>query len=291
MRGIANTAISNPVWASLEGDIQPCGARLSLTSLIYIGGYGRSGSTLLESLLTIRPDVLACGEVVSCLRTRIDRGCTCGKSRTECRIWGPVYSRPGGPRGMAHAELTLALLKSASGEYDFVVDSSKTAWGALSAPFKLRSALGTRFHLVHIVRDPHGVCWSNAGGTQKRGKAKFPLLKHAKTSLGWWVANLSCEIFGRRYPEQYTQVRYDDLARSYKPVLERLFAALPAQSPPTSNRAASDNRHQLYGNHNRYKEFSPDSVHEDVRWRTKMPVVQKVLVGALTWPLRLRYGY
>lgn len=291
MRGIANTAMSNPAWAWLDGDIQLCGARLSLTSLIYIGGYGRSGSTLLESLLTIRPDVLACGEVISCLRTRIDRGCTCGQSRTECRIWGPVYRRPGGPRGMAHEELTLALLEGASSEYDFLVDSSKTAWGALSAPFKLRRALGTRFHLVHIVRDPRGVCWSNAGGTRKRGKVKLPLLKHVKTSLGWWVANLSCEIFAWRYPEHYTQVRYDDLARSYNPVLERLFAMFPARCAPTSDMEVSDNRHQLYGNHNRYKGFSPTSVREDVRWRKAMPVAQKVFVGALTWPLRLRYGY
>lgn len=68
-----------------------------MTDLIYNGGYGRSGSTLLESLLTTRPHVPACGEVVSCLRNRIDRGCTCSKSRKDCEIWGPFHETLNAP--------------------------------------------------------------------------------------------------------------------------------------------------------------------------------------------------
>ena len=37
--------------------------RAALAKLVYIGGYGRSGSTLLEYLLTTSPEVVACGEV------------------------------------------------------------------------------------------------------------------------------------------------------------------------------------------------------------------------------------
>ena len=262
-----------------------------MTALIYIGGYGRSGSTLLESLLTIRPDVLACGEIAGCLRARIDRGCTCGQSRTECSIWGPVYSRPGGPRGMTHAELTLALLEGASGDYGFLVDSSKTAWGALSAPFKLRRALGNRFHLVHVVRDPRGAFWSNAGGTRKRGLVRFPFLQHLKTSLGWWVANLSCELFSWRYPASYTRVRYEEVASSHQAVLESLFGALSKGEAQALDPGVRNNRHQLYGNHNRYKDFTPADVREDARWKTAMPGAQRAFVSALTWPLRLKYGY
>jgi len=159
----------------------PRGARARVTALIYIGGYGRSGSTLLESLLTTRPDILACGEVVSCFRDCADRGCTCGKSPRDCDVWGPFYQAPNGPRGMSHAALTLALLDRASDRYAFLVDSSKTAWGSLAAPFTLRRSLRDRFHLVHVVRDPRAVCWSNAGGTRKRGGlVRFPSLRHLR---------------------------------------------------------------------------------------------------------------
>ena len=39
----------------------------TMPRVIYIGGYGHSGSTLLESLLTASPDVIGCGEVVGAL--------------------------------------------------------------------------------------------------------------------------------------------------------------------------------------------------------------------------------
>jgi hypothetical protein len=37
---------------------------------MYIGGYGHSGSTLLEYLLAASPEIVACGEVSSVLRER-----------------------------------------------------------------------------------------------------------------------------------------------------------------------------------------------------------------------------
>ncbi len=262
-----------------------------MTALIYIGGYGRSGSTLLEALLTTYPDVLACGEIVGCLRSPRDRGCTCGLSREQCRIWGPIYDQPQGPRHMNHTELTCALLERANGRYDYMIDSSKTAWGLFGAPFRLRGVLEDRFHLIHIVRDPRGVCWSNVRRTRRQRAVRLPLLHHLKTSIGWWAANLSCELFRLRYPERYTRVRYDDLARSYETVLSSLRASLGIEPAPRTKSAASDNRHQLFGNHNRLKGFSPAEIREDVRWKTTMPSLQKIVVAAATWPLRRRYGY
>ena len=38
-----------------------------MTKLVYIGGYGHSGSTLLEYLLAASAEVIACGEVASVL--------------------------------------------------------------------------------------------------------------------------------------------------------------------------------------------------------------------------------
>lgn len=260
-----------------------------MTDLIYIGGYGRSGSTLLESLFTTRPNVLACGEIVSSLRDRIDRGCTCGKSREDCAIWGPFHDTLNAPHGTTHAALTLALLDRAAGQFDLMVDSSKTAWGSLSAPFKLQRALGERFHLVHVVRDPRGVCWSNAGGTRKRGVIRFPLLRHLRTVFGWSAANLTCELFRLLHPAQYRRVSYEDFTRDHAQLLDALFAALPHARGSTG--AATGNRHQLYGNHNRFKGFASETVREDVRWKTQMPDGQQALVSVLTWPLRLRYGY
>ena len=36
-----------------------------MAKLVYIGGYGQSGSTLFEYLMTANPDAVACGEIVN----------------------------------------------------------------------------------------------------------------------------------------------------------------------------------------------------------------------------------
>ena len=51
-----------------------------MSKLVYIGGYGHSGSTLLEYLLAASPEVIACGEVASVLREGGRKAkCTCGE--------------------------------------------------------------------------------------------------------------------------------------------------------------------------------------------------------------------
>jgi hypothetical protein len=68
-----------------------------VTKLIYIGGYGHSGSTLLEYLLAASPEIVACGEVSSVLHQRGRKEkCTCGKPAAACPVWGPVAA---GSRG------------------------------------------------------------------------------------------------------------------------------------------------------------------------------------------------
>lgn len=261
-----------------------------MTELIYIGGYGRSGSTLLESLLATRPDVLACGEVVCCLRRRVERRCTCGKPRQSCEVWRAFYRTAGPLRGWTHVALTLALLDRAASRYAFMVDSSKTAWGSLTAPFKLRRKLGPSLQMLHVVRDPRGVCWSTVGGPWKRrALVRSRFVRYVRTVLGWSIANLICEFFRWLYPLQYRRIRYEDMASSHRELLQSLFEKHPLDAD--GGEPSGDNRHQLYGNASRYRPFELAEIREDVRWKTEMPAAERALVSALTWPLRLRYGY
>ena len=271
-----------------------------MTELVYIGGYGRSGSTLLETLLTARPDVLACGEIAACLHVEVRRPCTCGETCSDCELWGAFYKDPGKLRGWTHESLVLDLLEKASGRYRFLVDSSKTAWGSFFAPFKLRRNLGDGVHLIHVVRDPRGVSWSTLGALWKRRlEQSNPLFHYPKkmlrilwTTMGWWVANASCEIFAWRFPKQALRVRYEDLIDSPKDVLDGIFAWLaPNESRPHVEIDTVGNRHQLHGNEGRRRISSLEDVHADIRWRNEMPAGQRRIASALTWPLRLRYGY
>lgn len=268
-----------------------------MTKLVYIGGYGRSGSTLLEYLMTASPAVMACGETVGALREqKPGRTCSCGRLGSECPIWGPLEASPKRLQGWSHVDLDLALLKLVSASHEIMVDSSKTAWGEATAPFKLRRELGRDFLLVHLVRDPRAVSWSIVRSTRtrakRRGEPAYAPLRCLVGALGWVTANLSCELFGRLYPNQYVLLRYEDFARSPAEVLTGLFARhLPGQDWRFDAIGTNDNRHQLYGNRMRSKHLELADIEVDEVWKDAMPATYRALVAPFSFFLRQRYGY
>ncbi len=74
--------------------------------VLYIGGEGRSGSTVLEKALAAHPDVVAVGEIKYLWKWGILRNelCACGNPVPECEFWSAVGVRLFGPEGFASAE-------------------------------------------------------------------------------------------------------------------------------------------------------------------------------------------
>jgi hypothetical protein len=264
-----------------------------VTKLVYIGGYGHSGSTLLEYLLAASPEVIACGEVASVLRERGRKGkCTCGREIKDCPVWGPLFASPATLEGMSHAELALTLVAQDGGAHMVLVDSSKTAWRSIAVPFRLARELGPDFKLVHLVRDPRAVSWSAVKKAKRRGARPLMAMRCAFAAAGWWIANLGCELLGRSYPDRYLRLRYEDLARSPSETMRDLFAKLlPGLEWRAEEIGGSDTRHQLYGNRMRATSLSLAEVKEDAGWQHDMPDGVRALVALLTAPLRRRYGY
>lgn len=264
-----------------------------MTKLAYIGGYGHSGSTLLEYLLASSPEVVACGEVVSVPRERGRKSkCSCGRLAKDCPVWGPLQTSPSSLDGCTHERLTLALLEQVRGTHALMVDSSKTAWRSIAVPFRFRRKLGGDFQLVHMVRDPRAVCWSAIKKAGRQGKRPLTVLRCSAAALGWSVANLGCELFGRMHPDCYIQIRYEDLAQNPSAVMQGLFAKLlPEAKWRLQEIGSGGNRHQLYGNRMRSQTLTLAEIKEDAAWRSDMPRAYRSLVAALTFPLRLRYGY
>ena len=63
-----------------------------MTSILYIAGAGRSGSTLLASVLGQSQGVVDVGEVWKVWRVIGEPGrrCGCGSELVDCRFWGAV---------------------------------------------------------------------------------------------------------------------------------------------------------------------------------------------------------
>ena len=264
-----------------------------MTKLIYIGGYGHSGSTLLEYLLTGCTELVACGEVASVIRDRLKKKqCTCGRRSEACPIWGQVLSSDASLPEKTHEALTLALLARAGKRYGLMVDSTKTASDHALAPFGLRRALGEDFFLVHLTRDPRAVAWSAIKKTERRNMTVNRPLYCARVALAWSAANLACELFGLLHPKQYLRLRYEDLVSAPRETSDQILQRmLPGAKWHPETLGVTDNRHQLYGNRMRGKPLALADVKQDRGWETEMPASYRSLVSSLSAPLRFRSGY
>ncbi len=267
--------------------------------LIYVGGYGRSGSTLLGRVLAQRQNTLVLGEVVRTARrlTRSKRRslyCTCGKPLGRCRVWRniPAVVSARSPRNVdRRTHLTMLEAVMASTEHHNIVDSSKTALRQALAPGYLMRNLDADFLMIHLVRDPRGVAYSFLRDRVRRGETPSfwtSLRVTLKVATAWSAANVAAELFGLRHRDAYVRVRYEDALLTGVP--EKLHPMIP-QGPLNGLplRKAKANHHAVAGNRMRYDRAVTIALDED--WREQLSPGLSALVTAICFPFVLRYRY
>ena len=260
------------------------------SKLLYVGGYGHSGSTLLEFLLSSSPSVIACGETAGAVhKLTAARKCSCGMKACDCPVWAPILRQAREGRQWRHWEVNYELL-SRIGGHTAIVDSSKTAWRQIAMPFVLRRRLGAGFALIHIVRDPRAVCWSMMRRSIRTKSSKNPALVCASAALGWLIANLACELFRWKFPAGYTRLSYETLASSPEGVVRSLLAREGLDYDPQFL-VSNANRHQMFGNRIRRKGLRLSEVKPDIAWQRAMPRKYQTLAWLLSTPLGRRYSY
>lgn len=266
--------------------------------LIYIGGYGRSGSTLLGRVLAQRRGTLDLGEVVRTAR-RLNRPrkhlfCTCGKPLRRCQVWRhvPAVVATGSRRNVdrrTHLKMLEAVM--AATEHRTIVDSSKTALRQALAPGYLKRNLDADFLMIHLVRDPRGVVYSFLRDRVRRDRpASFwvELGLTLKAATAWSAANIAAELFGLFHRDAYVRLRYEDAVLTGAP--ERLCPMIP-RGPLNglALRKAKANHHAAAGNRMRYERGVTITLDED--WREQLRPGLSALVTAICFPFILRYRY
>jgi hypothetical protein len=230
--------------------------------VIYVAGYGRSGSTILDILLGSLPQVVSLGEVGNLweLCFRDDSRCSCGRRYLECPFWSRVlarldladdatafdgysrlsrriqdWKRLGGlfsNRGRAEkqtyghlVERLYATVALASG-CRFIVDSSKSsypyAWRALA----LHRLAGIDIRVIHLVRNGSAVMASKQSGNNRKlslgVEAREPWAAY-RGLIGWMFAN-ACVILTRWFlpDNRYILLRYEELIAHPEETMKRL---------------------------------------------------------------------
>lgn len=235
------------------------------TPLVFVGGSARSGSTLLERMLSGLPGYCPVGELVFIWERGLKRNdrCGCGERFRECAFWNQVGDAGFGGwsqvdvneaawlrstidrhrnldriaglrrRGSLDAALTAytALtdrLYQAVREVSgacVIVDSSKHASYALL----LRDLPSFEMRLVHLIRRSHGVAHSWSRQVPKPGVGDgsgFMSVHPPAWSVGLWIAdNLLYDAIARQVPRA-TRVRYEDVIADPRAQLLRIVDEL-----------------------------------------------------------------
>lgn len=290
--------------------------------LIYIAGYGRSGTTLLDIALGEQATIMGAGEVSTLARHVWDEGeyCACGAQVRECGIWQPIVEqwRQGEPDSLMaeyrkaqertegiigwgrwlarfgrqdHARRTMRLLASmvAVSGRPVLLDSSKLPGRA----FALAALPGVELYVVHVVRDGRGVAWSLLKGHRRqidqgvqRDLMPKPLLY---TAIRWTTVNLATEWLCHRLgPSRAIRVRYEDFVADPHATIGAI-TAMVGEATTASPRDTFAPQHQVAGSRHRMQRSI--TVRKDETWKTDMPRIKQMIFTIACAPLLRRYGY
>jgi|GEM_PF-3056476 len=293
--------------------------------IAYVAGWLRSGTTLVCHELGKLPDTVGVGESVWLWRAaRTGEACSCGSPALECELWGPVIAdvlqkNPGLDieqleRMWATYERTKRLpqmvaahllgTKVLSGEFrlflsvldDFyeaigrhsgrsiAIDSSKFAPG-----FVLASLLGsTEVAVVHVVRDPRAVAFSESRAHRVRATTDVPPppVRGVVASAAWWSITNALILVASRFADAYQRVSYEDFATHSDDYVRALDRGV---TPGGSLRVASDVDpmvHIAVGNPARMG-MRNVLIAVDDRWKTGLSAREKAMVMVVSAPVRL----
>jgi UDP-N-acetylglucosamine transferase subunit ALG13 len=246
--------------------VRPPGAPTgSAPRVAYLGGFGRSGSTLLERLLAEVPGVSAAGEVVHLWERglRDDERCGCGLRFSDCEHWRKVGELAFGGWSSLDVEHVLELKKRVDrtrhvprlaapafgerhardlAEYadlyrrvyravaevsgcEVVVDASKHA----SLAFVLSSAADIDLRVLHVVRDSRGVAHSWAKQVRRTevvdAETFMPRYSPLRSAALWTAHNALFGLLDGLRGPVH-RVRYEDLLASPRASLTEILGFL-----------------------------------------------------------------
>jgi hypothetical protein len=299
--------------------------------VLYLGGLGRSGTTLVERLLGELPSVCALGELVHLWQRDIidDERCGCGARFSACAFWNQVGQAAFGGwrnvdvdrvRALGEAvERTRHIPRLAAGQMPerdvreyasyyakvyaaaahvsgaaVVVDSSKHS----ALAHVLRWAPDLDLRVVHMVRDARGVAYSwtkTVARPEAHGGAEMTRYSPGRSALLWTAHNAAFGLLARR-GVAVRRLRYEEFLADPRAALTDLadFAGLTLQ--PADLDFLGSGQAELTTGHSAAgnpMRFTVGRIalHRDDAWVSALPPGQRRLVGAVCAPMLRAYGY
>ena len=299
--------------------------------VLYIAGFGRSGSTILDNLLGGVDGFFSAGELCYMWDHDLRENglCGCGRPLTECEVWGEVLADNGVAAidagemarieggGVRTRHLPLALLPRGrklldsrleryAGNLDAVYRAIRRTTGARVIVDSSKNpmygrVLGTvpsiDLYVVHLVRDPRAAAYSWLRKKLQPDRGEFGYMDQhapAKSSVLWTLWNGASGVFWGQTPGRYLRLRYEDFVADPREALTRILRMVGeggADLPFVSGRAVELGVSHTVAGNPNRFKTGGIELRLDDEWKGKMRLRDRALVTLLTLPLLKRYGY
>ncbi len=297
--------------------------------VLYIAGWGRSGSTLLDNILGQLDGFFPAGELADIWQAGFIENNSCGCSSTlrDCPVWKTIVQKAFGgfdaidPLRMnrifrdetrtirmpyffltygipARSAIRREYLENLSSLYRaiasvtgsrVIADSSKTP--SYAALLGLVPEID--LYIVHLIRDPKAVAYSWSIRKPKPGDY-MRTMNAVKSSLLWNIWNGGSELLGRRFPGRYLRIRYEDFVLAPQDNIRRILALVHEEVRgfpfPSDHTVRLIPTHTMKGNPSRFVTGDVEIL-PDERWKKGMHPLNRILVDLATWPWLGKYGY
>lgn len=254
-------------------------------TVVYIAGYGRSGSTLLDIVLGTHQDFVGVGEIAFIWDDfdNPNRTCACGRPYPKCEFWGDLSNeidiqrakvlarvverrairKPGIKKSLQEEygetmRRLLAYVRTKSGA-SFVVDSSKTAACTAHRPIALSQFAGTKVMVIHLVRSWYSTLvsiWKRSNWAEEGHQASS--FRFFRFIPGYLLANsYAARCRSVQGAGLYTKVRYRDFTNDPEGTICRIGGFLGADLSSIARKAGSGDAfvpgHNVGGNRLRFQ--------------------------------------
>ncbi|MBO0727796.1 MAG: sulfotransferase [Acidimicrobiaceae bacterium] len=299
--------------------------------VLYILGFGRSGSTLLDLLLGGIDGFFSTGELQSLWQESLIDGrlCGCGVPVADCKLWSEILGgRDGTHLGMTPEELaalqderlhfpalgprfrtagrseadwsafagafdTLYRRIAAVTEARVIVDSSKLP----TATRALRRLDSIELYYLQLVRDARAVAFSWLRTKEAIDRTRLGQMERlgVMRSTATWVARqLAAERTRASTATPSMLVRYEDLVANPAATVARVAAMVGEPGPDLSfidGQAVRLDVNHTVSGNPVRLQEGTLHIREDTEWQAGLPRSARLAVTGMAAPLLKRYGY
>ena len=278
--------------------------------VIFLAGYGKSGTTLLDMVFNGHPKIFGAGGL-GAYKTKDprpmnrhiakeDKPCTCGEMVSECPFWTKVFSKNQAKHGLGIFIRPLDFLLNRRDKYhhydgsainepeyikenediysSIVKESGKPiVFDSSRIPHRvsfLSKSDKLDVILLHVVR--------NGAACIASDKRKRPN-SFLRPMLGWIRANIEVELIRRRSPNvKYIFLKYEDFAHNPDQELKRICTELGLEYSPEMLKFRSHVSHNMSGNGHRNDPNASEKISYDPTWVDRISKAERALfnIGA-----------